>query len=535
MKSKTLAILTIVALCLSLATALAPPLASPAQASPMQTLHLSFGPPTFTQNSNLRLVALQSGDEIIQFTRPNLIVGTNPTGVFDTVIRTINVVTGDLVGTMTMDVNTFIGTWDGLPSGMRKGYTVNKLTFDDGHGNTFGGIGVGDLDLASGDLNPSASGYFVSTSGTGTFSDQMLIGYGSADTNGISTMTLRCYSGSEISGPYTSSMTGTFTNGNARGLGTSTGSQPNDEFLQFTRAYIVIPKSDPVVYIEGCSASGSITSGILTGSMTQTHNSIFIPGSTTQGLIVGTHTLSNASGTIRGISVSDHLGSGGSGSSSGYTFALRENCTGAYADKDFYGTSTTTDTGGTLSSSGSLYILGQPGVEVPASTGTGTARFSPAAGTIQNLTAVSESSLPAEGKPDLVFPDGFFEFEITGLTPGETVTLTITLPSAAPVGTQYWKYGPTPSNPTDHWYQIPMGDDDGDNVITITLVDGGLGDDDPTANGVIVDQGGPGNPPSGGRGAMGVPVFPDIYIGIAAVLGAGVLAYFVRRRLVQQG
>ena len=38
-----------------------------------------------------------------------------------------------------------------------------------------------------------------------------------------------------------------------------------------------------------------------------------------------------------------------------------------------------------------------------------------------------------------------------------------------------------------------------------------------------------------GAGAAGVPVFPNIYIGIAAVLGAGVLAYFVRRRLVQQG
>jgi len=37
-----------------------------------------------------------------------------------------------------------------------------------------------------------------------------------------------------------------------------------------------------------------------------------------------------------------------------------------------------------------------------------------------------------------------------------------------------------------------MGSDDGDPVITITLVDGGLGDDDGTANGVIVEQGGPG-------------------------------------------
>ena len=37
-----------------------------------------------------------------------------------------------------------------------------------------------------------------------------------------------------------------------------------------------------------------------------------------------------------------------------------------------------------------------------------------------------------------------------------------------------------------------MGSDDGDNVITITLVDGGWGDDDGTGNGLIVDQRGPG-------------------------------------------
>ena len=39
----------------------------------------------------------------------------------------------------------------------------------------------------------------------------------------------------------------------------------------------------------------------------------------------------------------------------------------------------------------------------------------------------------------------------------------------------------------------------------------------------------------GGAGGVGIPVFPSIYIGIAAALGAGVLAYFVRRRLVIQG
>jgi hypothetical protein len=37
-----------------------------------------------------------------------------------------------------------------------------------------------------------------------------------------------------------------------------------------------------------------------------------------------------------------------------------------------------------------------------------------------------------------------------------------------------------------------LGDDDGDNILTLTITDGGLGDADGVANGVIVDPGGPG-------------------------------------------
>jgi hypothetical protein len=60
-----------------------------------------------------------------------------------------------------------------------------------------------------------------------------------------------------------------------------------------------------------------------------------------------------------------------------------------------------------------------------------------------------------------------------------------------------------------------------------------------TVNNIIYGQdstlswwliGDPPGPSGGGGGATGVPVFPNIYIGIAAALGAGVLAYFVRRR-----
>ncbi|MCK4736434.1 MAG: hypothetical protein KAT65_28530, partial [Methanophagales archaeon] len=131
---------------------------------------------------------------------------------------------------------------------------------------------------------------------------------------------------------------------------------------------------------------------------------------------------------------------------------------------------------------------------VETATGTGTAYFDSDTGTMEGLTAVDEATLPEEGKPDLVFKHGFFSFNITGFT-GKAVNVTITLPSDLPAGTQYWKYGPTPDNHTEHWYQLPMEIIDG-NKIRITLVDNGLGDDILTGeDGEIVDRGGSGSPP----------------------------------------
>jgi len=156
---------------------------------------------------------------------------------------------------------------------------------------------------------------------------------------------------------------------------------------------------------------------------------------------------------------------------------------------------------------------------------------SPALTSLQNVAAVPENALPTQGKPtNIDFPFGFFAFDITGLASGEEIELTLTLANSVAIGTQYWKYGPTAAVPTGEWYQIEMGDNDGDNVITITLKDGELGDDDLTANGVIIDQGGPGQGPVGS--ATGVPVFPTWYIGIAAALGAGIIAYVLRRRVI---
>ena len=67
-----------------------------------------------------------------------------------------------------------------------------------------------------------------------------------------------------------------------------------------------------------------------------------------------------------------------------------------------------------------------------------------------------------------------------------------------PVGTTfdtYYKYGPTPNNTTNHWYEFlydgQTGAEISGNVITLHFVDGKRGDDDLTANGIIVDVGAP--------------------------------------------
>ena len=151
--------------------------------------------------------------------------------------------------------------------------------------------------------------------------------------------------------------------------------------------------------------------------------------------------------------------------------------------------------------------------EVETATGTGTVEFRTGSGGIEGLAAVAEATLTCSeaGRPGLDFVHGFFTFNITGLTLGETVVVTITLPAAVPAGSQYWK-----CHEPEGWIQIPMGSNDGDNVITITLVDGGLGDDDGGLDGVIVDDGGPGQPTAPPPIPVGGIVVPVSKLGLAA-------------------
>lgn len=165
---------------------------------------------------------------------------------------------------------------------------------------------------------------------------------------------------------------------------------------------------------------------------------------------------------------------------------------------------------------------------VETATGTGIAEFTPSSGVIIGLTPIPEEILPHEGKPDLIFPHGFFIFSIDGLAYGETVEVTIVFPTDIPETSEYWKYRPPDTIP-EGWYQIPMGSNDGDNIITITLTDGGLGDDDNIVNGVILDAGGPGypKPPVGG---VTTPAILQFIVSAILALAAIIIVIILSRQ-----
>lgn len=169
----------------------------------------------------------------------------------------------------------------------------------------------------------------------------------------------------------------------------------------------------------------------------------------------------------------------------------------------------------------------------PSATGTGniTASFSgggPGCGyTVSQFIPLTGhgASPPAGTAPAGVsFPHGLFDFTTGGCTPGSTITLVVTYPQALPPGTVYWKYGPTPTDGSYHWYQLPAVI--AGNTATFSITDGGLGDDDLTANGTIVDQGGPGVP----GGAASIPTLSEW----AMLMLAGLMGLFgvsaMRRR-----
>lgn len=114
---------------------------------------------------------------------------------------------------------------------------------------------------------------------------------------------------------------------------------------------------------------------------------------------------------------------------------------------------------------------------------------------LSDLTAAAVPSNPTP-PPGVELTDGLIGFTIHGVTQGGTVQAVLTLPSAVD---QYWKLQ------DGAWFRVTDASFDGDTV-TLTLTDGGAGDADGVANGVIVDPGAPAvgaQGPSTGVGSTG--------------------------------
>ena len=119
---------------------------------------------------------------------------------------------------------------------------------------------------------------------------------------------------------------------------------------------------------------------------------------------------------------------------------------------------------------------------------------SPVGTTISKSQAVDIPS-PDDATYDVEFSYGFFEITVNGNSNGGTTTVVLYFPVGTSFDT-YYKYGPTPINDIDHWYEFlydgQTGAEMDGHVITLHFVDGQRGDDDLTVDGLVFDVGGPG-------------------------------------------
>lgn len=129
------------------------------------------------------------------------------------------------------------------------------------------------------------------------------------------------------------------------------------------------------------------------------------------------------------------------------------------------------------------------------------------AGRVERVTVLRTADLPATGRPPAgTLPYGLFGVRVLAPKPGDTVALTFHLPETLPDGTRWLDVnpaiGPDPRPPR----AVVTG-----HTVTVDVADGGPGDADGVANGVVVSVAGPAlaeGPSSPAIGPDGNPVVP---------------------------
>jgi hypothetical protein len=127
-----------------------------------------------------------------------------------------------------------------------------------------------------------------------------------------------------------------------------------------------------------------------------------------------------------------------------------------------------------------------------AVTGTYLTLAGPPGTRLEDVTALPS---PAPAPAGIEFGLGFVRYRLTNVSPGAAVTVTLYVHQSLPLNA-YYRYGPESKVPADHWYPFVFAGGTGAEIladrIVLHLVDGLRGDDDLTANGIIVDPGAPG-------------------------------------------
>jgi hypothetical protein len=188
---------------------------------------------------------------------------------------------------------------------------------------------------------------------------------------------------------------------------------------------------------------------------------------------------------------------------------------------------------------------GSTSATVNAAEGTGQVTVETLTGgtNLTDVAAISSSagSINQGGRPaGFTFNNGLVSFKLNGVATGGQAQVKITLPAAIPAGSKVYKTDATGFH--EYTNATIAG-----NTITLTLIDGGIGDNDGAANGSITDPVGVASPAAvvsddddgggcsiGGRSANTATALADAAIILSPLLALAA-ARFLRRRKVSAG
>lgn len=162
---------------------------------------------------------------------------------------------------------------------------------------------------------------------------------------------------------------------------------------------------------------------------------------------------------------------------------------------------------------------------------------------VDGFASVANPS-PDDLPTGITFDQGFYSFTLSNVAT-DSISVVLSLPDDLPADQRpntYYKYGKTPDNNLDHWYNFMYDPKTGTgavingNMIALVFVDGERGDDDLTKNHIIVDIGAPGVGPvvvNGGGGGGAVDLW-SLLTGVLA-LGWKMRTRFITRFASQSG